>query len=277
MLTALDIERKTGGFLRLFRRNRIRVEHSFCDVAAVKIITYEHYRRKIAWSAIDRFVKAQRNRLLCAPDLELPAQLGYRRFESDELSRRMCENASIFLLRSAPDARVALVDPEGIYGVLCEELADIAAQPTVITGAVEYYRELEEKLLNEKGAALNIRKSTDTLKNADIIIAPLRLEQALPCSASAVILSGERPSVAQPAPVIYRYYLDLPSKIRQLKPDFLDDMYFASALYESGVHELGSELFYRCGDGTTIHTRQSLADMLKKSLNSLDEGSKSPE
>ena len=265
MLTALNIEEKKGVFLWLLRRNRLRIEHYFCDAGTVKSITYEHYRGKIGWGAIDRFVKAQRNRLLCPPEIELPAEMGYRRYESTELSRRMCENAALFLLKKSEGARAALIDPDGSCSALCEELADIGEPPTVVTEAVELYRELEDRLLSEKGAALNIRKSPECLKSADIIIAPARLTETLPCSSGAVILSGERPAAAQPSPVIYKYYLDLPQKFRELKPPYLDDMYFASALYSAGrVSELGSELFYRCGDGTTVHTRQSLCELLKK-------------
>lgn len=265
MLTALQIEEKKGGLLKLLRRNRLRAEHCFCDVATVKSITYEHYRGRIGWSAIDRFVKAQRNRLLCPPDIELPAELGYKRFESSELSRRMCENAAIFLLRRVEGAKAALVDPDGSCGALCEELAEFGEHVTVFTADTQYYRRLEDRLLSEKGAALNIRKKPDCLRSADLIIAPGRLEGRLPCSADTVILSGERPAVSQPAPVIYDYYIELPMKLKELKPKYLDDMYFASALYSAaGVQELGAELFFRCGDGTTIHTRQSLSELLKK-------------
>ena len=265
MLTALHIEEKKSGFLRVLRRNRVKVEHYFCDSAAIKSVIYQHYRGKIGWGAIDRFVKAQRNRVLCSKALSLPAELGYKRYDSSELSRRMCENAALYLLRRIDGATAALVDSDGSCGGLCEELTDICGDLTVYTEDAEYYRRMEDRLLTEKGAALNIRKTPGCLSRADLIIAPARLETALPCSSNAVILSGERPAAAQPAPVIYDYYIELPAKLREIKPGYLDDMYFASALYSAaGVQELGSELFFRCGDGTTIHTRQSLSDMLAR-------------
>ena len=44
-------------------------------------------------------------------------------------------------------------------------------------------------------------------------------------------------------------------------------MYFASALYTMGrAKELGGEVFTRCGDGVTIHTRGSLVEALIKRL-----------
>ena len=67
----------------------------------------------------------------------------------------------------------------------------------------------------------------------------------------------------QNAPVVYEYFFELPKKYQDIKPPYLDDMYFASALYAlAGARELGSELFTRCGDGSILHTRMSLTDTL---------------
>lgn len=269
MLTAFHIEEHEGGLLRYFRRNRLRVEHSFCDDAAVKSITYEHYRGKIGWSAIDRFVKAQRNRLLCSDALELPAELGYKRFVSYELSRRMCENAALFLLRELQGLKlsVTLYDPDGACAPLCEYLIPYTDPVCVVTDATDLYIEQARVLLREKGAALRISKGMTCLQTADLIVAPHRITRPLPCRPTATVLSGERPAAAQPAPVIYDYFIELPQKFVELKPPYLEDMYFASALYTlAGVDELGSELFYRCGDGSVIHTRRSLVEFLKKSV-----------
>ena len=264
MLTALSIEEHSGGILRFLRRNRIRVEHRFCDSAALKCVTYEHYRGRIGWNAIDRFVKAQRNRVLCPPELALPADSGYKRFVSYELSRRMCENAALFLLRSAErrGIRVVLIDNEGDSAGLCDYLTDHCDPLYVITAATQIYAAQAEYLLNEKGAALRICRSADCLREADLIIAPEKLTHTLPCSAEALILTAQPPEVRQNCTAVYEYFFDLPSKYRELCPDFLDEMYFASALYASGqARALGGELFTRCGDGAVLHTRQSLLNV----------------
>ena len=121
MMTALKIEEHHKGFLRYLRRNRIRVEHRYCDAATLKCVTYEHYHGKVNWTSIDRFVKAQRNRVLCAPEMEIASNSGYKRFASSELSRRMCENAALYLLRTVmnPYVKVVLVDEEGDSAGLC--------------------------------------------------------------------------------------------------------------------------------------------------------------
>ena len=89
MMTALQIEEHNKGFLRRLRRNRIRVEHRYCDAVTLKCVTYEHYRGKVSWTSIDRFVKAQRNRVLCPPDMVIASSSGYKRFVSYELMGTM--------------------------------------------------------------------------------------------------------------------------------------------------------------------------------------------
>lgn len=268
MLTALHIEEHEGGFLSFLRHNRLRVEHSFCDNAAVKSITYEHWRGKLGWGAIDRFVKGQRGQLLCEKGTPLPPDSSYKRFESFELSRRMSENAALYLLREAGrDVSVALIDEDGSHAALCEELVDRTRLPVVYTRATEFYIQQAQKLLREKGAAVKISRNVSCLRDADLIIAPERITEPLLCRPTAVILSGEKPTTAQNAPVVYDYYIELPHKLLELKPAYLDDDYFASALYTlANIHALGSELFYRCGDGSVLHTRKSLVQLLNQTV-----------
>ena len=269
MITALNIEDYSregiAALLNLFRHNRIRARHMYCDTAAVKSLCYERYRGKVSWAAIDRFVGSQRRQVLCAETLELPPESGLKRFESPALSRRMCENAAVALLRSTDrrDIRVALVDSSGESAQLCESLSDFADPLYVVTDAADVYIAQAEYLLSEKGAALRVSRSSGCLRYADLIIAPARIQSDLDCSSDAVILSGELPDVRQNAPVVYEYFFELPKKYQDIKPPYLDDMYFASALYAlAGARELGSELFTRCGDGSIIHTRMSLTETL---------------
>ena len=273
MITALNIEDYTrdgaGKLFNLFRHNRLRVEHLYCDSAAVKSISYERYRGKVSWQSIDRFVKSQRKKLLCPEGADLPEESGFRRFESSDLNRRMCENAALGLLRSISGEKVsvALVDRSGESAGLCESLTDCADPLYVVTDAADVYIAQAEYLLNEKGAALRVSRSGGCLRYADLIIAPDSITEKFDCPADAVILSGEKPAALQNAPVIYKYFFELPSKYRDIKPPYLDDMYFASALYSlAGARELGGELFSRCGDDSVIHTRMSLTEMLCRRL-----------
>lgn len=273
MITALNIDERTAGGLRaafsLFRRNKICVEHFYCDRAAVKSLTYLHRRGKISWSFIDRYAHPQRANLLTPPDLELPAHLGFRRFSSLELSRRLCENAAVYLVceLSSLCPRVALIDNSAEYTGLCAYLLRYTDSVTAVSADPVPYLEEADRHLAECGAPLTVMKSAENLLSADLIIAPHRIDQPLCCSPNAVILSSCPPAVAPDAPVYYDYSFDLPEKLSAIKPPFLDDRYFASALYTlGGVYELGSSVFTRCGDGRILHTRKSLIGQLRSRI-----------
>lgn len=271
MLTALNIEDYTRrgfrGLFSLMRHNRIRVEHLYCDSAAVKSIVYEHRRGRISWASIDRFVRSSRTALLCPEGLCLPSGDGYRRYACLELRRRMCENAAIFLMSEIrdPHTRVVLIDDSGERAGLCSYLIGDTDSLTVVTRSPHLYLSEADRILEERGAVIRISAGCADLRFADLIIAPDAIDRELGCADDAVILSGEPPLVEQNAPVIREYFFDLPDKLCALKPPYLDEMYFAEALYSlAGVHELGSSVFRRCGDGRVLHTRGSLLHQLRE-------------
>ena len=271
MITALDIEeyprKGLTAMLSAFRRDRVRVEHLYCDSAAVKNVVYERRRGKVMKPSLDRFIGCERGRVLCREGLSLPA--GYRRFFSRELSRRLCENAALYLLQRSGGVHTAvtLVDDSGDSVSLCAYLADCTDDLRIVTANTGIYLDEADRLLDERGAVMRVCPDISDLRDSDIIIAPEKLSRRFICSPDAVILSGEEPELTPDAPVIRDYYFPLPEKYRAIKPAYLDDMYFASAMYTlAGDHALGSEVFTRCCDGVSLHTRMSLAEKLRARL-----------
>lgn len=270
MITAFHMADRTASgpraVLNLFHRNRIRVEHLYCDSVALKSITYERFRGRVNWTSVDRFIGGHRNRILCREETALPADRGYRRYESDELRLRLCENAALYLLRHAgsQNVRVVLIDDTGEHAGLCAYLIEETDRVSVVTKNTRLYLSEADRLLEEKGAVLTVGKSCGPLRFADLVIAPAVLTRDLHCADDALILSAFAPTVAQNAPVISDYTIDLPEKYSAIKPAYLDDMYFACAMYSlAGAHELGASIFRRCSDGGTIHTRSSLIRLLQ--------------
>ena len=273
MLTALHIEDHTGKGLKrlcsLLRHNRIRVAHLYCDSAAVRSVVYEHRRGQISWAAIGRFVGGGRRNLLCPPGTQLPSDGGWKRFDDRSLNRRLCENAATVLLRAARglEPRVVLADDSGERAGFCAYLTEDTDSLTVVTRSPELYLTEADRILEERGAVIPVSSGESGLSDADLIIAPDAITRDLRCSPDAVILSGEPPLVRQRAPVIYDYTFDLPEKYRAMCPPYLDEMYFAAALYSlAGVHELGASVFRRCYDGRVLHTRVSLLEQLRVRL-----------
>ena len=273
MLTALNIEDRRGrGLYRAIhalRRNRIRTAHHYCDSAAVKWVTYEQYRRRVSWGSLDRFIKGERRNILCPPDLRLPEEAGYRRFVSSELSERLCENAALMLTRRLRDRRlrVALFDRSGERLGLCRYLADDCGVLDVVTDAVSEYLDEADALLCDKGAVVRVHRCADILSSADLVIAPAMIEVRLPAKPSSLILTGSHPTTPQNGVAVYDYFIELPAKYKAIKPPFLDDTYFASALYTlARAHEIGAYQFRYCSDGVTVHTPDSLTQLFLKLL-----------
>lgn len=273
MITAFDLSDNTASgpraVLNLFRHNRIRIEHLYCDSVALKSVVYERRRGRVNWSTVDRFISGGRRQLLCREGMALPSSRGYRRFESCELDLRLCENAALYLLNNidAPHLNVVLLDDNGDHTGMCTYLSDATDRVSIVTAKPRLYLTEADRLMEEKGAVINVTKSDTPLKTADLIIAPASLSRDVDCADDAVILSAFAPTVSQNAPVIRGYWFDLPQKYRDVKPDYLEDMYFASAMYVlSGAHELGSYVFRRCCDGVSVHTRKSLLGLLKKRI-----------
>ena len=268
MITAVEIEdKKRKGIFSIlpFRSNQIRVEHLYCDRAAIKCVTYEKYRKDVNWGVLDRFIKAQRNHLLCRKDLALP-EIGYKRFESFELSGRMAENAALFALENAgrKDLSVAVLDKSGESVGLSRYLLDNSDNVTAVTDNTSLYLDEASLLLEEKGAVLRVTRSRAPLSNADLIISRERITEPIPVKRDAVIFTSQKPSVPLSCRVVDDYYFDLPDKYENIRPAFLEPMYFASALYTmAGAYELGGELFRYCRDDKSIHTRGSVKEFFK--------------
>ncbi|MBQ6153867.1 MAG: hypothetical protein IJJ15_08985 [Ruminococcus sp.] len=268
MITAVEIEdKKRKGLFSFipFRTNKIRVEHLYCDRAAIKCVTYEKYRKEVNWGVLDRFIKAQRNHLLCREDLILPEE-GYRRFESFELSGRMAENAALYALEHAErkDLYVAVLDDLGESVGLSRWLLDYSDRVTVITENTSLYLDEASLLLEEKGAVLRVTRSHAPLYDADLIISRAKITDPIEVKVDAVIFTSQKPSVELPCRVIYEYFFDLPEKFENIRPAFLEPMYFASALYTmANTYELGAELFRYCRDCSSVHTRSSVKDFFK--------------
>ena len=278
MLTALNIttpysKSKFNKFLGIFRHNKIKVEHLYCDSAALKNITYIQNKKRINWNTIDKFVKSQRNHLLCSEELCLPKEIGYKRFVSNELNERMCTNAAIYLLEKLnnTNVKVAVIDKSSAYIELANYLIDFTDTLYIYTESVENYLSEADHILYEKGAAIHITRDEKAITDFDLYIAPECLQKKINCSENALILSAQEPKVSQKAKTVYKYFFDLPPKYDLIKPKYLDDMYFAGALYSMcRAYELGSYTFKFCTSDESVHTRASLLNILQERLTQKD-------
>lgn len=271
MLTSLDIKTpqynsKLKNFLSKLMFDTMRVDIIRAGDLKLKQIEYINRSGKVNWKKIDKDVLAQRNRLLCKKTLELPKDLGYRRFSSCEFKQRLCTNLSISLLCRAErkDVNVGLLDLDASFTGLPKYLLKYTDSLVVVTNETNVYTQVCEELLNETGAPIRVSKSPRSLEVCDLIIAPNGLTNDVTLAKNAIMLTIKKPEKTYDATVIYDYQIELSEELLKVCPENLSQTYFASALYTMcHMFKLGSLLPTLCVSDNKVHTPSSLKVLMQ--------------
>lgn len=267
MITMLSVsvpEQKKGivGIAKKLKKDKLRVEIKKARGVSLKHITYTSYSGKVCLDKAGRIIGAQRTQLLCSEKLDFPLQSGYRRFKSDVFPARLCTNMALELLKTCKCSATLKV---GIYdksAVACDCLLGVleyCSNAVVVTKNSKPYHFTAQRALDELGASALITKSVSELSGCDLIIAPCVIDEALPLSVKAVVLTLSRPKIKTGAAEYYRYHFRMPNGFDLIKPDELDEEYFCSALYTLGSqYELGSIVPLTCRNENASQTIKSL-------------------
>lgn len=272
MLTSLYIEKPEyrSGFAEFCGRllpDRISVEVRQADFVKIKCISYRLRSGRVNYKKLDKIIGAQRNRLLCDKALGLPKELGYRRYENNEFLCRMCTNVALCILsrESLKNVTVGLVDTDASFTTLPEHLLRYTDSVVVVSDKTDVYSEVAETILYETGAPLRLSKTTRSLYDCDIVIAPKGVDNSFSLKQNAVVLTTKKPESEYQITVVYDYNIELPQYIRDICPEGIDDTYFASALYTLGhMYKLGSLIPTLCVSNNGVQTVSSLRNMLNK-------------
>lgn len=271
MLTSLYIKEpqynsKFKKFLRMLMIDSMSVEIKRLDDIKVKCVEYTNRSGSINWRKIDKEIGAQRNRLLCSKDIELPKKCGYRRFCSNEYKERLCTNLAISLLSSLNklNLSVGLIDIDARYTTLPKYLLKYTDSVVVVSEQTGIYKEINEDLLCEIGAPLRLSKSLNSLYDCDLIIAPKPIGESISISKQSLILTTKKTKVNTDATIIYDYRIEIDEKYSKIMPNGIEKTYFASALYSLlKIYTLGSAVPSLCISKNKIHTLPSLKALLQ--------------
>ncbi len=270
MLTALHIVKKehkniVGKFVSLITPDYITVETKSSGETQLKCVTYHSHREKVNFTKIDKYVKAQRNRLLCDEDTLLDESRGYKRFCSDEYKEYLCTNLALEMLSKFRNdyLKVGLVDINGDFMLYPELLLKYCDSLCVVTEQTDSYSELCDNLLYDTGVAVQLTKTKKSLEQCDFIIAPKTFDFTVSLKDRAVVFTTKKPEKRLLYTVVYDYCVELPQHLRQLKVDFLSDTYLSGALYTlCRMYELGELVPSLCVTQSCVHTAQSLKNMM---------------
>ena len=249
MLTALTVTSKTENvwikkLINHIKGNKIKVDIKQVRGVTLRHIEYINRTGKINWNEIDKIVGIQRNHLLCSEYLELPVNMGYKRFESPEFNQRLCTNMALYVLskiENPQNINVCLYDIKGESADYLIHLLKYCPEARVITQNRDLYAKVSEVILEETGISPIICEGVECLENCDLLIAPCTINEKLPLKNHTIILTSHCPKTAQNGVVYFRYHFKMPNKFETIKPAELSDLYFASALYtKARQHQLGT-------------------------------------
>lgn len=252
-------------------RDKLECETKISGGVAVEHFVYTQYGRKINWKRIKNTIGSARHELLCAENTDLPASMGFSRFDSKQLIKRLSENTAMSALINAKinphKIKITLYDKRGQYSDFAQLLTGFTANLRVITGALDFYLDETDRIMEEQGCCITAYDDVRKGFPCDIFLSPEIIDRYVPSNTETVVITSCKPAVPIKGKIIYDYNFDLPDCYKSLKPESIDDKYFACALYSKGnVYNLGSvvpkSLISTQGVTSTDILRQSIVEHL---------------
>lgn len=273
MLTILTVQNQESNkwyrrILNFIRGNILSVEFENARGVVLKHITYKHRTGKINWNKVDDVVGPQRNHLICAENILLPEEMGYKRFDNKEFKSRLVTNLSISVvskMETPNKIKIGIFDPNGESADFLPSVVKYTDNIVVVTDNFQGYKYEVDCIYEEMGATVQISDNRVNLIDCDFVIAPEQIKERLPLSSDTIVLTSDPPSVCTTGLLYYDYYIKLPKKFDVIKPKELSDVYFAGALYsKAGQFQLGSIVPISCKNNSSAQTVGSICSALQK-------------
>lgn len=272
MLTALTVKNviPKNCLEKIFNRlrgNSIKIEIKSARGVVLRDIVYINRNGKINWYALDSEIGAQRNQLLCTDNILFPKNSGFKRFENIEFKIQLACNLGVYVLSKLkseiPDIKVGVFDKNACCTNLLEELINYSANIVVVTDYKDEYENTAERIAFSEGAVVSVSENRDALSDCPLVIAPGQINESLPVSGGAIVLTAFAPTICVTGLVYFDYHFRMPNMFDELKPESLSCEYFAGALYTKGrQYELGSIVPTTCSNFSSSQTPRSICDYL---------------
>ena len=134
----------------------------------------------------------------------------------------------------------------------------------MVTVNKKKYKEISDKLMDEMGVSLVYTDRLSRMKDADLVIAPTQIRKILDLNSKAIVLTSERPCFDMNAQCYYGYSVEIPENLEKYRPEDMDSLYFASALFSKGRQHYMAELIpkttYNENCTCTVKSMGSLGD-----------------
>ncbi len=274
MLTVLNVEKRIprgkwrGAFEKL-SVNTLKVTRVNEQGISVDYINYICRNGRVDWRRISNKAKDGRINLIYTGKEEVPVDCGIVTFVPAALRQRLCGNMALEVLklmeRIPRQLKVGVYDPWGDFSDLAEYLLKYVPDVVVVTKNVGLYTEQAQRILEETGAVLGVKRNVSALSACGLIVSPDRVDEKFTPMTKAVVLTSREPCVSLGCRVYYRYDFRLPAEFESLRIKETDAEYFGGALYSlCGVYSLGSVVPFLCVSNTDSQTSLSLRNYLQE-------------
>lgn len=239
----------------IYKRIRYMIKSNVpqCDILCYsnlefRRIKYNYTNKKIPWRKIINLIEDKDKSILCGSNIDIPKNIGIKRYESKLFMKRLCENAALkYIKKNRFDPRmirVALIDKGGKYRDILEKVVMFAGDIRVVTDFPDLYLEQIDILMEKYGASILINSS---ISESDIVICPDKIENKIRLKKRAVVFTSESVKLPLNGTIYYDYKVSLPKDLINIIPDDLEPEYFLSALYDKyKMHKLGEIIPIYC-------------------------------
>ncbi len=258
MFVVLQVQAHAAGFLQRLKEYISPEEPELTKIAVKNgapffILKVKKNKQGIPWEDVAFAAGRCASRIVAPKMVELPESGPVRRFVPEYLPFMMLYQTVLDVLGksgvSPSKVSIGIVDRRGILAGVIDKAAKSAGVVKVVTDVTERYTQAAENLMDELGASLMFGTQAQMLRDCKLIISG---ESAEACSEEAAVFSlvGNGESTVFDKSFMAGYAV-LPVEYASLKPEDIDTLVFASALYElCGVRRL-ENLTYKtliCGE-----------------------------
>lgn len=249
MLTTFRIEKRNlKGLKKLvkpFIKDKLLEDYGEEKNLIIRQMVYISYNDKINWKVVKNRAGYQSKCLVCSENISFPINSRLQRFVDSTFAKIMTNNFALSLLKTMENPeklKIVYYDIDGNNKYFLNELCKLTDNFIVVTVNKKKYKEISDKLMDEMGVSLVYTDRLSRMKDADLVIAPTQIRKILDLNCKAIVLTSERPCFDMNAQCYYGYSVEIPENLEKYRPEDMDSLYFASALFSKGRQHYMAEL-----------------------------------
>lgn len=208
------------------------------DGEAFFTVTTEKHLGRVPWKKLESCMGILRKDVILKGGVTLPEGCSITEFSPEIYPRILLMNTAVSKLKGSRHRSLVVYDEKGLYMENMDNLACIFDRIRVVTSVADKYDNVARKLMENSGFSLEVSEKSSY--DADVVISH---RCNVPLYFSGRVFTNERRFLMN-AEVNAGCNIDLPEEYEKLRPEGVESLVFASALYEKcKVKNLGKIIY----------------------------------